>query len=75
MNQQAVDWSDGKMVRSFSMDEAEYDWIREQNEKGELIEFDIPEDAPLGKRVSELEFSKEKEQQEPVDPKEIFGED
>lgn len=79
INKQKVNLSDGSIDRTFSMDPDEYEYIRELAEQGEYVDFEIPKDAPMGKRASEkvLGLDQEEEapqgEQVPVDLNEIFG--
>jgi hypothetical protein len=55
-----IDPTNQSFSRSFSMDQDEYEHILELAEKGEYIDFEIPKDAPTGKRISESVLGMEK---------------
>lgn len=70
-----VDENNKGFTREFSMDPDEYNHIAELAEQGEFIDFEIPKDAPMGKKASEavLGIEKEEDQLEPVDLDELFN--
>ncbi|UOF90771.1 hypothetical protein LSG31_00365 [Fodinisporobacter ferrooxydans] len=77
-NKQKVSLEDGKLERQFSMDEDEYNHIVELVENDEFIDFEIPKNAPMGKKLSEATLDIEKESVNsddlvPVDMNEVFG--
>ncbi len=52
VNRTKVNFADGSFQREFSMDKTEYDHIVKMVEDGESVDFEIPKDAPEGKRLS-----------------------
>lgn len=74
-NNSKIDTNSNTFDKNFSMDEAEYQHIIDLSEKGEYIDFEIPEDAPMGKRYSETlrETSDSEEDFVPVDLDQEFG--
>jgi hypothetical protein len=75
-NTSAIETDDGKFERKFAMSEAEYDHIRDMDENGEFVDFEIPADAPEGKRYSQMEsVDEDPEDFQPVDVEELFGGD
>jgi len=73
INKQRIDTGDGTMERTFSMDEDEYEHIMALSEQDEFVDFEIPKDAPLGKRASESMLGIEEAKETPVDLDKLFG--
>lgn len=77
MNKQSIEVNEQNrsFQRAFRMDEAELDHIKDLNNDGEFIDFEIPKDAPLGKKYSEiiLGTADESDDQIPVDLAQEFG--
>lgn len=75
-NNTKIDPNNNTFDKNFTMDEAEYQHILELAENGEYIDFEIPEDAPSGKRYSETLRDVDSEDEFiPVDMDQEFGGD
>lgn len=72
-----IDSQNNSFERGFSMDEDEYNHIADLAESGEEIDFEIPKDAPTGKKFSEVVNGRASEQEPsdfiPVDLDQEFG--
>lgn len=72
-NKTNINVKGNEFSREFSMDEDEYNNIAERAENGEFIDFQIPKNAPIGKRYSEVIEKKPVDDYEPVDLAQEFG--
>ncbi|WP_156157860.1 hypothetical protein [Gordoniibacillus kamchatkensis] len=74
-NMQPLQQDDGKFSRAFSMDKDEYEHIVSLAQQNEFIDFEIPRNAPEGRRMSEsaLGISPSEADFEPVNLEEEFS--
>lgn len=76
-NKTQINTTDDSFNRTFSMDEDEYNHIAELAQNDEFIDFEIPKDAPMGKKYSESIIGEVNSSDDfiPVDLSQEFGGD